>query len=124
MPPAGLQPTIQVSVWPQTYALDRAATETLLMSLHVITFISVRNETQTVISDSKPLTPPPHTHTYNSCKQRAMWLPFLELILTPGVYALVLIQSFRRLKFLSKLTRVTNACTKQRYTVVMTAYFY
>ena len=28
MPPVGFEPTIPASEWPQTYALDRAATET------------------------------------------------------------------------------------------------
>ena len=28
MPPVGLEPTISAGEWPQTYALDRAATET------------------------------------------------------------------------------------------------
>jgi hypothetical protein len=67
-------------------------------------------------------TPPPPTH--NSCKQRAMGLRFLELILTPDICALVLIQSSRRLKFLGKQTGVTDTCRIQRYTVLMTADFY
>jgi t-SNARE complex subunit (syntaxin) len=41
MPPVGFEPTISAGDWPQTYVLDRAATETGIVCYIIIIIIII-----------------------------------------------------------------------------------